>query len=305
MMIKPALIVMAAGIGSRYGGLKQVAAVGAHGESLMEYSLFDAKRAGFEEVVFIISSAMEHEFPQYIMARIGNALSVRCVVQALEDIPDGFAVPSARVRPWGTGHAVLAARHMIKGPFAVINADDYYGPTGFSAIYQFLTDQKSGDQNTYAMVGYLLANTLSENGHVARGICRTDMDGWLAEIKERTHIISTPEGIQYIENGESFPLSADTLASMNLWGLPESFIAELETRFALFLERTLSGNALGGEYFLPDVIGDILREGRASVRVLPCGERWYGMTYPKDRPVVAEAISRMTENGLYPQKLWS
>lgn len=304
-MNKPVLVVMAAGIGSRFGTLKQVVAVGAHDQSLMEYSLYDAKRAGFEEAVFIISKAMEESFPQLIQERIGRALSVRCVVQSMEDIPSGFSVPGERDKPWGTGHAVLAARHIINAPMAVINADDYYGPAGLSAIYDFLTSADIEKGNVYAMVGYALSNTLSAYGYVARGICRTLESGWLAEIQERTHIISTQEGALYTEDGQCYhKLPTDAVASMNLWGFPHTFMEALEARFEKFLLRTLAKRSFSDEYFLPNVVGELLRENMVSVRVLPCNERWYGMTYANDQPIVKKAIQQMVERGLYPERLW-
>lgn len=305
-MKKPVLLVMAAGMGSRFGGLKQVVAVGAHNQSLMEYSLFDAKQAGFEEVVFVISKAMKENFPQYMQERIGKALSIRFAMQEIDDIPTGFTVPPGRVKPWGTGHAVLAARHIINSPMAVINADDYYGPSGLSAIYDFLTDAEMSRDNVYAMVGYALSNTLSENGYVARGICRVDDDGWLAEIKERGHIISTHDGALYTDDQQCYhKLPDDALASMNLWGFPADFMHELEARFQKFLEQALTKQSITDEYFLPDVVGALLREAKVSVRVLPCNERWYGMTHANDKDDVVEAIRQMTEQGLYPERLWA
>lgn len=304
-MGKPVLVIMAAGIGKRYGSLKQVDPVGECGQTLMEYSLYDAKRAGFEKVLFIISANMQRDFSAYIEKRIGNALQVDTVVQSLQDIPPGFSIPEDRAKPWGTGHAVLAARKLIHSPFVAINADDYYGPSSFVTIYNFLTNLDQQPENTYAMVGYQLVNTLSPNGFVSRGICQTGTDGQLHSIKERTHIISTCDGPLFTEDGDRYErLSGDTIASMNFWGLTESFLGELEARFASFLQEALHNNPLGAEYFLPDVIGQIVRDGSASVKVLQCDEKWYGMTYPEDRAVVVDAIRDMTNKGIYPECFW-
>ncbi len=305
-MQKPVLVVMAAGMGSRYGGLKQVDPVGPYGQALMDYSLYDAKRAGFEEAVFVISPAMADTFPAEIEARVGGSLAVRCAVQRLDDLPDGFSVPDGRTKPWGTGHAVRACRGLLQGPFAAVNADDYYGPAGFAALYDFLNHLTPSQKGEYAMVGYELSKTLSESGSVARGICSMDESGMLVEIHERTHIIHSPDGPLYTEDGETyFRLPAQSMASMNLWGFGADFMQELDARFAAFLRGAIRSNPLKGEYFLPEVVGQMLREGSARVRVLPCAQRWYGMTYPGDKPMVVQAIREMTEAGVYPEKLWS
>jgi len=304
-MQKPVLVVMAAGLGSRYGGLKQVQPVGAYGQAIMDYSLYDAKRAGFEEAIFVISSAMAKDFPADLQERIGKHFPVRCAVQELTDLPCGYAVPEGREKPWGTGHAVLACRGMIDAPFAAINADDFYGFNGFRAVYDFLTTERSGSKRQYAMVGYELQKTLSESGYVARGICQTDARGYLVEIRERTHIISTQEGALYTEDGQGYhKLPEDAVASMNLWGFTQDFMGELESRFTGFLDRAMEENPLKAEYFLPEVVGAMLREGLADVSVLPCAERWYGVTYRTELPAVQEAVRQMTEEGKYPERLW-
>ncbi len=305
-MQKPALVVMAAGLGSRFGGLKQVQAVGPHDQRLMDYALYDAKRAGFEDVIFIISRQMEETFPVDFAARFKGHLNVRYAVQEIDDLPQGFSVPEGRVKPWGTGHAVRACRGLLSSPFAAINADDYYGRTSFQKIYDFLVNAQPEQPPRYAMVGFELYNTLSESGYVARGICKTDFSGNLVEIKERTHIVSTQEGALYTEDGRVYTrLPEDSIASMNLWGFTLDFMEELDQRFAAFLDQTLRKNPLKGEYFLPEVVGSMLREHKAEVSVLPCSEKWYGVTYKEDMPVVAEAIRRMTESGIYPEKLWA
>ncbi len=305
-MQKPVLVVMAAGLGSRYGGPKQIQAVGEYGQALMDYALYDAKRAGFEDAVFIISKAMEEDFPQAIQARVGNHLRIRCAVQDLSDIPEGYELPAGRVKPWGTGHAVRACRATMDAPFAAINADDYYGPSSFQAIYDFLTGPEAAQGGHYAMVGYELSKTLSESGYVARGICKTDHSGHLLEVKERTHIISTHEGALYTENGQTYyRLPDDAIASMNMWGFTLDFMQELDTRFTAFLDVALKSKPLKGEFFLPEVVGAMLREKKAEVSVLPCSEKWYGVTYKEDLPIVVDAIRQMTEAGVYPAKLWA
>lgn len=305
-MQEPILVVMAAGMGSRYGGLKQVDPVGPNGQTIMDYSLFDAKRAGFSRVIFVISPSMEADFPSDIEERVGGAMQIQCAVQHLTDLPEGFSVPEGRQKPWGTGHAVRACRAYVDAPFAAINADDYYGPRGLSTIYDFLTDANGADAGHYAMVGYALKNTLSAQGHVARGICKTDENGELVEIHERTHVVSSSDGPLYMEDTEAYyRLPEDAIASMNLWGFPASFMDTLEERFSGFLSSEAKQNPLKAEYFLPEVVGAQLREAGVRVKVLPCDERWYGVTYREDRPVVERAIRRMTEKGLYPEKLWA
>jgi len=304
-MRKPVLVVMAAGLGSRYGGLKQILPVGRYGQAIMDYSLYDARRAGFEEVIFIISPAMERDFLPGIRERTGGGRGIRCAVQSLKDLPAGHAVPQGREKPWGTGHAVLAGRGMIDGPFAAINADDFYGPSAFAAVYDFLTAEKGGGRREYAMVGYELQKTLSESGYVARGICNTDHHGKLVEIHERTHIISTCDGAMYTEDGQLYHRLPDgAVASMNMWGFTKDFMGELESRFTRFLKSAAKENPLKAEYFLPEVVGAMLRENAADVRVLPCAERWYGVTYREDAPAVTQAIERMTKEGMYPERLW-
>lgn len=303
-MTNPVLVVMAAGMGSRYGGLKQLDPVGPNGQAIMDYSLYDAMRAGFTRAVFVISEAMEADFPEAIRARVKGALDVRCAVQRVGDIPAPYALPQGRVKPWGTGHAVLSCRGMVDAPFAVINADDYYGPSGFQAVYDFLRRTEGTGQ--YAMVGYELMKTLSKTGHVARGICEVSENGQLVEIRERTHIIDSSDGALFTEDEQCYRrLPRDAVASMNLWGFTPDFLQALQDGFADFLEDALQHNPEKGEYFLPEVVGRLLRQGRAQVDVLPCSERWYGVTYREDKPVVETAIQQMTEAEMYPARLWT
>ena len=307
MMKKPVLVVMAAGMGSRYGGLKQIDPIDGDGHIIMDFSIFDAVRAGFEKVVFIIKRENELAFREAIGDRLGKYVKVAYVFQELDNLPEGYSVPEGRVKPWGTGHAVLSCIDEIDGPFAVINADDYYGIHAFRMAYDFLTEnQNEKDGYRYMMVGYRLENTLTENGHVARGVCVTDEEGHLIKINERTHIEKRGESAAYTEDdGATWTaLSADSTVSMNMWGFSASILTELKNRFSEFLDRNLSGNPLKCEYFLPFVVDELLQEKKATVKVLKSEDKWYGVTYKEDKPMVMEAVQKMKNQGLYPQKLW-
>ena len=305
-MKKPILVVMAAGMGSRYGGLKQIDPVGNHGQIIIDYSIFDARRAGFETVVFIIKHEIEDAFKEAIGDRLSKIMDVRYAYQQLEDLPAGYTVPEGRTKPWGTSHAILAARDVIDAPFAVINADDYYGPEAFREIYNYLSTHEDGEKYSYAMVGYLLKNTVTENGSVARGVCVENSDGTLASVTERTKIETYESGIHFTEDdGATWTdVSPDSIVSMNLWGFTESFVKETQARFAKFLDEALVKNPLKGEYFLPSVVSQLIEEGKADVRVLRSGDKWYGVTYKEDKPVVVNAIAEKTKAGLYPDNLW-
>lgn len=305
-MEKPVLVVMAAGMGSRYGGMKQIDPVGPGGQVIMDYSLYDARRAGFETVIFVIKHEIEAAFRAAIGDRVARVMDVKYAFQQLEELPAGVAVPEGRVKPWGTCHAVLAARDQIHGPFAVINADDYYGPEAFRVIYDYLSTHRDGEVYDYCMVSYLLKNTVSEHGSVARGVCTAHPDGTLAAVTERTCIEPCPGGIHFTEDGGSTwqDLDPDTPVSMNLWGFGESFLREAESRFAGWLGENLPRNPLKCEYFLPLVVSELLAEGKAAVKLLRSADKWYGVTYREDKPVVVDAIARMTAEGLYPADLW-
>lgn len=305
-MKKPVLVIMAAGMGSRYGGLKQIDPVDDQGHIIIDFSIFDAKRAGFEKVVFIIKKENEQLFRECIGSRIAGQMEVEYVYQDLENIPGEYTVPEGRVKPWGTGHAVLSCADAVDGPFAVINADDYYGREAFQLIYDYLTSTADDEKYRYAMVGYLLENTLTEHGHVARGVCETDAEGYLADIHERTKIIKQGEGAAYTEDdGKTWiPLAADSTVSMNMWGFSRSMLDALKEKFPDFLEETLKTNPLKGEYFLPFVVDELLQEGRATVKVLKTSERWYGVTYKEDKPFVMQAIQKLKTDGVYPSNLW-
>lgn len=306
-MEKPVLVVMAAGMGSRYGGLKQLDPVGSHGQLIIDYSIYDARRAGFETVVFVIKEENEAAFRAGIGDRLARAMDVRYAYQRLEDLPEGYAVPEGRTKPWGTCHAVLAARKAVDGPFAVINSDDYYGPEAFREIYDYLSAHPDGGApQEYAMVAYLLGNTVTEHGHVSRGVCQETADHFLTSVTEHTHIEKDGADARFTEDGGATwsPLSGDTLVSMNLWGFPRSFLDEALARFPAFLDQTLASDPLKGEYFLPSVVSALIQEGKARVKVLRSRDRWYGVTYQEDKPTVVQALAGMTAAGLYPEDLW-
>ena len=291
-------------MGSRYGGLKQIDPVGSKGEAILDYSIYDAHQAGFETVVIIIKEAIKNDFMETVGARLKNApVEIRYAYQELNKLPEGYSIPEGRTKPFGTGHAVLCAKEAIDGaPFAVINADDYYGKSAFKSIYDLL----SATENPYGycMVGYELSKTVTENGSVARGICATDENGYLTQVVERTKIVQFEDGIRY-EDGEAWvDVADDTIVSMNMWGFMPSFLEEIEKRFVTFLETTLVENPLKGEYFLPLPVSQLIAEGKANVKVLTSADRWYGVTYAADKPVVMAALKSMQEQGLYPDGLW-
>ena len=305
-MKKPVLVIMAAGMGSRYGGLKQIDPVDEQGHIIMDFSIFDAKRAGFEKVVFIIKKENEADFKEAVGNRMAEQMEVAYVYQDLHNIPEGFEVPEGRVKPWGTAHAVLSAIDEIDGPFAVINADDYYGRDAFQVIYDYLATHEDDDKYRYTMVGYKLENTVTDNGHVARGVCDTNEAGELVRITERTRIEKRNGGIAYSEDdGAAWTeLPGDTLVSMNMWGFTRSILDEIKAGFPAFLEKGLVSNPMKCEYFLPAVVSTLLEEGRATVAVLASADKWYGVTYKEDKPVVVQAIKKMKAEGRYPEKLW-
>ena len=306
-MKQPVLVVMAAGMGSRYGGLKQIDPVDKEGHIIMDFSVYDAVKAGFKKVIFIIKKENEADFKAAIGDRLSKHLDVTYVFQDLKNLPEGYEVPEGRVKPWGTGHAVLSCIDEIDGPFAVINADDYYGANAFRMAYDFLTQNQDEDGiYRYMMVGYKLENTLTENGHVARGVCVTDEEGHLQKIHERTHIERHEGSVAYTEDeGATWTdLPKGSIVSMNMWGFTASILQEIKNGFASFLEEGLKTNPLKCEYFLPTVVSNLLEEDRATVSVLTSADKWYGVTYKEDKPVVVAAIKQMKENGLYPEKLW-
>ena len=299
---QPTLVVMAAGMGSRFGGLKQIQPVNDAGDLIIDFSLLDAWRAGFRDVVFVIKQEIEAEFKARIGSRMEKYFRVSYVYQQLEDLPAGFSVPEGRTKPWGTGHAVLSCRHVIDAPFAVINADDFYGRTAFSAIFDFLADNR--DERCYTMIGYRVRNTVTEHGSVARGVCQVE-NGLLTGVTERTKIYKRGDDAAYTEDGENFVhLPGDTIVSMNMWGFTAGMLQELWNRFPAFLNKSLKENPLKCEYFLPSVVNAQLEDGSACVRVLPCEEAWYGVTYREDLDSVRHAIAAMKQRGVYKEDLW-
>ena len=304
-MQKPTLVVMAAGMGSRYGGLKQIDPVGNHGEVIMDYSLYDAMQAGFEKVVFIINRRIEQEFYEVIGRRAEKHMDVHYVFQQPDAmLPKGFSVPSERVKPWGTAHAILCCKDIVNEPFAAINADDYYGKRAFSVLYDYLSTAKDGEQADYSMVGYLAKNTLTEFGSVARGVCEVSAKHELVDIVERLKIFKMPEGPAYTEDdGKTFVhFSGDTLVSMNFFGFTPSLFAELEAQFPVFLTNAMANNPLKAEFLIPQEVGRLLRENKARVRVLSSPDRWYGVTYQEDKPQVQKALRELTGAGVYPDE---
>ena len=306
--MKPVLVVMAAGMGSRYGGLKQIDPVGSHGEAILDYSLFDAHEAGFETAVIIIKEAIKKDFMDTVGARLKSCpMEIRYAYQELDKLPEGYTVPEGRTKPWGTSHAVLCAKEVIgDAPFAVINADDYYGKDAYRAIYEYLCNTRDGETYQYCMVGYELGKTVTDNGSVARGICQTDAEDMLVTVAERTRIEKFEGGIHYTEDdGATWTdVDAKTPVSMNMWGYNPSFLQEIEARFPAFLDKALQENPLKGEFYLPVLVADLLAEGKAQVKVLRTADKWYGVTYAADKPMVVAALKAMADAGKYPDGLW-
>lgn len=305
-MKKPVLVIMAAGMGSRYGGLKQIDPVDKEGDIIIDFSVYDAREAGFEKVVFIIKKENEADFKEAVGNRIARVMEVAYVYQDLHNLPDGYEVPDGRVKPWGTAHAVLCCKDVIDGPFAVINADDYYGRNAFRKIYDYLVTHEDDGKYRYAMVGYHLENTLTENGYVSRGVCEMNADGKLLSVTERTHIEKRGDGAVYTEDDGAtwISLPDDTIVSMNMWGFSAGFLKEIENGFGAFLEQGLRENPQKCEYYLPAVVSSLLASDKATVQVLATTEKWYGVTYREDKPVVEQAIRDFKKAGLYPEHLW-
>ena len=303
-MNEPVLVIMAAGMGSRFGGLKQITPVDDKGHMIIDFSLYDAWRAGFRKVVFIIKRAIEADFKAAVGTRMEQFFDVRYVYQELDRLPQGFSVPEGRTKPWGTAHAIACAAGAIDGPFAVLNSDDYYGVTSLKTIYDFLSVPRSPGE--HAMVGYLVRNTVTENGYVSRGVCELE-DGFLKTVVERLRVEKRGEDAAYSEDGgESWThLPGETVVSMNLWGFQRELLGEFTGRFSAFLVENLPKNPLKCEYFLPLIPNAQIREGKGSVRVLPTRDVWHGMTYPEDLEDLKTAIAAMTAQGVYPARLWA
>ncbi len=304
MMTKPTLVIMAAGIGSRYGGLKQIDPIGPNGEIIMDYSIYDALKAGFEKVIFIIKEDIEEAFKEKIGDKISRLVKTEFVYQSVDDLPEGFKVPEGRSKPWGTGHAVMSCRNAVDTPFAVINADDFYGQSSFQVLANYLKGAQDKNKYQYSMVGFVLENTLTENGHVARGVCSVTKEGYLSGVAERTRIEKFGSETKYTEDGDNWvTIPRGSLVSMNTWGFTPSIFKELEGRFPKFLKD--NSEKIGkAEYFLPNVVGELILENKADVKVLSSHERWYGVTYQNDKPMVKQAIINLIQQGKYPEDLW-
>ncbi|MBP3412438.1 MAG: nucleotidyltransferase [Oscillospiraceae bacterium] len=302
-MNKPTLVIMAAGMGSRFGGMKQITPVDAQGHIIMDYSIYDAIRAGFGRVVCVIKKEFEEDFEAAIGARLRDHVELVYAYQSLDQLPEGFEIPEGRVKPWGTAHAVWCARHVIQGPFAVLNADDFYGQEAFVAISSFLSEDRAATE--HAMVGYRLENTLTENGSVARGVCCADEKGFLKDIVERTKIVKQGDKAAYTEDGETFvELPMDSIVSMNLWGFRREALDGFEAKFRDFLTNTMPSNPLKAEFFLPKIVSDMIEENTGTIRVLSSDARWHGVTYKEDLPSVVAAVQAMKDAGKYPEYLW-
>lgn len=301
--MKPTLLILAAGIGSRYGGLKQLDPIGPSGETIVDYSIYDALQSGFGKVVFIIKEEIEQDFREVFYEKLKNHVAVDYVMQEIWKVPEGVKVPEGRRKPWGTGHAILMADGTIDGPFAVINSDDFYGRGAYQKLAEYYQGWSPSRENDYCMVGYRVVNTLSEFGAVSRGVCQTDANGFLLDVVERTQIARGEKGICFSEKGQEFPLADNTTVSMNFWGFTPSFFEFLRTGFDDFIRQNV--NELKSEYYIPTEVNHLIRERRATVRVLPCVERWFGMTYHEDREQVVKNIRSLIKNGIYPENLWS
>ena len=302
-MKEPTLVIMAGGLGSRYGGLKQIDPVTEAGEIILDFSLYDAFMAGFKKAVIVIKEEHLQDFKDIFDNRAGKYMQIEYAFQKLDDIPEGYKVPEGREKPWGTGHAIMTARDHVDGPFAVINADDYYGPTAFQTIYDFLS--QVDEEGKFTMVAYNLKNTITENGHVSRGVCTVSDDRYLTDIVERTKIMRRGDKIAYTEDEENWvELAEDTPVSMNFWGYTRNMMDELVARFGEFLDESLVSNPLKGEYLIPKVTDQLIREGKATCKVLESKDKWYGVTYREDKESVSNALESMKDKGLYPDVLW-
>jgi choline kinase len=301
MMTKPTLLILAAGIGSRYGSLKQLDKLGPNGETILDYSVYDAKRAGFGKVVFVIRKSMEQEFRETLMRKLADHIAVDYVLQEIDKVPEGIEIHPERIKPWGTGHAILMAKDVIKEAFAVINADDFYGADAFRVLFQHL---KHASEDHYAMVGYQLENTLSENGTVSRGICESNENHELLSITERTRIAGDPTRITYVDEKDiAHDLDPTTIVSMNCWGFTSGFFTHLQASFDDFIQK--NAGTLKGEFYIPVVVNDLIKSNQAIVKVLQSSAKWFGVTYREDREYAVQQLHQLTIEGDYPANLWT
>ena len=302
MTVKPTLVILAGGMGSRYGGMKQIDGVGNHGEPIIEFSIFDAKEAGFEKVVLIIREEHEAVFRKALTDRIEGKMEVAFAYQDIKNIPAPFSVPEGREKPWGTTQALMSCKGVVNEPFAIINADDFYGKDAYKVIYNYLCNEISDDN--YAMVGYLCGNTLTDNGTVTRGVCQQDENGCLSAIEEVQKIIRKDGKAYYEKDGEWLPLADDTLVSMNFWGFTPKIFEECEPYFEKFLENNIEKNPMKCEYVIPTTIGEMVAAGQCKVKMLSSKDQWFGVTYREDKPEVMARIQEMKDAGVYPDILW-
>ena len=304
-MAKPVLVILAAGMGSRYGGLKQMDPVDEQGHKIIDFSIYDAKQAGFEKVIFIIKKEMEQDFRECVGNPISKHMEVEYVFQELLNVPENFTIPEGRVKPWGTTHALYCCKDVIDGPFMVINSDDYYGKSGYQLMYQFLSSQKE-DTGNYAMVSYELGKTLTEKGSVTRGCCKTDDNGFLQDIVEQKMLVKTENGAAYSEDdGETFhPIEVTSPVSMNMWGFGKSIISEFGKALDLFFDKKVALNPMKAECLIPTEVDVLLKSKKATVKVLTSTDQWFGVTYKEDKPYVVESIQKLKDAGEYPEKLW-
>ncbi len=300
-MNKPTLAILAAGMGSRYGGMKQIDGVGNHGEPIIEFSIYDAYEAGFKKVVLIIKKEHEELFRKALTDRVSKYMEVEFAYQEMTDLPEGISVPEGRVKPWGTTHALLALRNVVNEPFAIINADDFYGKDAYKVIYDYLTNEITDDH--YAMVGYACKNTLSESGTVTRGVCKEE-NGYLSKIQEIQKIAKKDGKAVYEEDGKLVELADDALVSMNFWGFTPKIFSECETILESYLKEAIKENPLKCEHVIPTAIGDLVAEQKCSVKMLSSKDQWFGVTYQEDKPMVMQKIQEMKDKGIYPDILW-
>lgn len=298
--MKPTLLILAAGMGSRYGGLKQLDTLGPSGETIMDYSVYDAIRAGFGKVVFVIRKSFEKEFREVFVSKLEGKIEVELVFQELDNLPEGIEYNKDRVKPWGTGHAILVAKDAVMEPCAVINADDFYGAEAYETMARFLTAEAS--ESTYSMCGYLLGKTLSDFGSVSRGVCQMDDKGFLVTVNERTSITKENGNITYTEGDEKFPLSEKDVVSMNFWGFHPSIFEHLNEKFTAFARANADNPK--AEFYIPFVVDDLMKEGKVSSKVLQSEASWFGVTYQEDRPATVEKLNKLVAEGKYPSKLW-
>lgn len=303
--MKPTLFLLAAGMGSRYGGLKQLDGLGPNGETIMDYSIYDAIKAGFGKLVFVIRKDFEADFREKVLSKYEGHIPAELVFQALEDLPEGFTCPEGRTKPWGTNHAVLMGQSVIKEPFAVINCDDFYGGESFAAMGKFLSALPEGSKNTYSMVGFRVGNTLSESGTVSRGICSTDSNNLLQTVVERTKIQRFDGVVKYMDdNGEWVSIGDNTPVSMNFWGFTPDYFSYSQEFFKTFLSDPANMTNLKSEFFIPLMVDKLIQEGTATVEVLDTTSKWFGVTYPEDRQSVVDKIQALIDAGVYPAKLF-